>query len=891
MVHSEMATNTTNIILAMFIFTFGSTRCVPVPQHLPTKLLPSLNMSAFRTGQRQGLGVSHRPFTFAAPNLSTIPSSTFVTSSSASFTSLISAPFNQSRTLADSPDANALHLLNASGQHTNIKPSDAGTGDMPLPSLRSTSSMRGLLLAEMGDSMVELDIFGRPGGSGYRVGQRIEEGWVTPGGSSVVRAVGDGFEMGRQLWRQDGEDNDRGKGTWKRKKGTITGKGKDRGKDKISAPPHKSTSELRTLLGNSASRLKPNSSVIPHTSLRKAASTGDFSLANNDEFISNSLALEKAKSRTRVEVDIVLESEICVQGGWLKGHIKIHVRKNAGKKQNTSVLLSKAKVRVVGYEAIPYGNTRCTFYQCTALLSHVAPAWHAVLASPPDKEGWAEAKEGIHMLPFALFLPADASCGIAKGILDSQSGVALRYFAMASLRLKDPQTSAESVAHFYRSCEIWPRLSFTTSLSPAPRPLVSEATKNVFMGGNGKVRLSATMHRLHWIAGQRCVVHLRVVNESKKTVKGAAIALERTTTVFKPLRGRKGNTDPDPDACETKTTRKVIAASVLVMGQKCTKGHASAKGWWAGVRPGETADFVHHIVVPTDALSVARVRLLEVEHILSISVSTGGLSSDVEVTLPIRIINFLSLDPPPSSPLSQLHQRVAARPQLGTRETWYRKSRPNAETEETVPGMKYSSTDMTVVAQDGEIGSSTTRYSIISQNRDQGDNEIHAGNISTDSASVYPPSESTRTITQQRTLPATNSLDEIDYVIGTDSRIQNFVIGAGRLTTSGSTGSQLGPRGPRLRTGMPLRRAITPLDPQEQSTPPKRHSVKSNTFADRVQEKMAENGKIVKPFVERQPDMTRASSMLVVKTGVDEGLKRIEMRNRSVSDMLTPRAR
>ncbi|KIK96380.1 hypothetical protein PAXRUDRAFT_116921, partial [Paxillus rubicundulus Ve08.2h10] len=504
--------------------------------------------------------------------------------------------------------------------------------------------------------MVELDVFGRPGGSGYRVGQRIEEGWVTPGGSSVVRTAGEGFDIGKDVWREGAraKDNERGKGTWKGKKGTVQGKGKDKASVgpldglsasdtllQISAPPHKSTSELRILLGNSASRLKPNSSV--HTT-RKVASTGDLSLADINESIPNSLALEKAKSRTRVEVDIVLESGTCVQGGWLKGNVNIHVRKNPNKKQNTPILLSKAKVRVVGYEAIPWGNTRCTFYQCTALLSHVAPAWQDVLASPLDKEGWAEAKEGIHVLPFALFLPADGSCGIAKGTLNVHSGVALRYFAMASLRLKDPQTSAESVTHFYRSCEIWPRLS-ATNLSPAPRPLVSEAAKNVFMGGNGKVRLSATMHRLHWVAGQRCVVHLRVVNESKKTVKGAAIELERTTTVFKPIGGPKGNPDPDPDACETTTMRKIIAASVLVMGQKCTKGHASAKGWWTGVRPGETADFSHHIVVPTDALSVARVRLLEVEHTLNISVSTGGLSSDVEVTLPIRIISFLSLDP------------------------------------------------------------------------------------------------------------------------------------------------------------------------------------------------------------------------------------------------------
>ena len=468
--------------------------------------------------------------------------------------------------------------------------------------------------------MVELDVYAQPGGSGYRVGQRIEQGFLTPGGTTVPTVVGPAFEMGKEIWREDSQDKGSRKGTWRGRRGTARGKDKAAGDMnltphgvglstsdtllQISAPPHKSTSELRILLGNSTFRLKRNASVIPPMSFLRAVSTGALSTVENDNLPPDALALEKAKPRARVGMDIVLESETCVQGSALKGHITIHVRKNANKKQNTPILLSKAKVRVVGYEAIPHGNTRCTFYQCTALLAHVAPAWDSVLAGPPDEDGWAEAKEGIHVLPFSLTLPADATCGVAKGILDIHSGVALRYFAMASLRLKDPETSAESVAHFYRSCEIWPRLSCTAKLSPASRPLVSEVARTVFMGGSGKVRLSAAMHRLYWVAGQRCVIHLRVVNESKKTVKGASITLLRTTTVFKPLAGRKGTADTDPDACETMTMRKVIAASVLVMGQKCSNGHASAKGWWTGVRPGDTADFVHHIVLPVSLFPV-----------------------------------------------------------------------------------------------------------------------------------------------------------------------------------------------------------------------------------------------------------------------------------------------
>ena len=265
------------------------------------------------------------------------------------------------------------------------------------------------------------------------------------------------------------------------------------------------------------------------------------------------------------------------------------------------------------------------------------------------------------------------------------------------------------------------------------------------------------------------------------------------------------------------------------------------------------------------------------EYTLNINVTTGALSSDVEVTMPIRIINFLSIDPPPTSAISHLHSRLRAKPQLGRSETWYRKSRCNDEVEETVPGMKYSNTDMTVVAQDGEIGSSMTEKSVASQAG------VSTRDESGDSPSVYPPSESTGTIT--RRLNVTTSLDEIDRVIGTDSRIHNFVTEAGQLTGSGSMGSWLGlrgPRGPRLAS---LPEAVTP---QEESTP--RKHLRSNTLPDRTQEKGKASKETVRPFVGRQPDMTRASSMVVARGGTGEDFQK-EVKSRSKSEFLTTLAR
>lgn len=264
------------------------------------------------------------------------------------------------------------------------------------------------------------------------------------------------------------------------------------------------------------------------------------------------------------------------------------------------------------------------------------------------------------------------------------------------------------------------------------------------------------------------------------------------------------------------------------------------------------------------------------EYTLNVNVTTGGLSSDVEVTLPVRIINFLSIDPPPTSAISHLHGRLRAKPQLGRSETWYRKSRCNDEGGETVPGMKYSSTDMTVVAQEGEVLSSMTEMSVTSQAG------VSMRDESGDSPSVYPPSESTGTITQR--LNVTASLDEIDRMIGTDSRIHNFVTEAGQLTGSGSMGSRLGlrgPRGPRLAS---LPEGLTPLSPQEESTP--RKYLRSNTLPDRTRERGKASKESVRPFVGRQPDMTRASSMLLARSGTGENFQR-EMKSRSKSELLT----
>lgn len=167
------------------------------------------------------------------------------------------------------------------------------------------------------------------------------------------------------------------------------------------------------------------------------------------------------------------------------------------------------------------------------------------------------------------------------------------------MKVKDTETGRRSIAHFYRDCEAWPRLDPSIVLSPSPRPIRAEVSKTLFMGGQGQVHLQASLHRLTWIAGQRCSIHLDVSNSSTKTIKKVTISLSRAVVTFQPdSRLNAGVYTIDPDACRTATSEKVVAESVLEMGDNTSRGHASSKGWWCGVGPSQNAIFQHFIHLP-----------------------------------------------------------------------------------------------------------------------------------------------------------------------------------------------------------------------------------------------------------------------------------------------------
>lgn len=82
-------------------------------------------------------------------------------------------------------------------------------------------------------------------------------------------------------------------------------------------------------------------------------------------------------------------------------------------------------------------------------------------------------------------------------------------------------------------------------------------------------------------------------------------------------------------------------------GQRGATGDLTARGWWPGAEAGESIEFTHWMPLPAQALTVARSRHIEVLYSIKVSVQSA-MASHVSVELPVTVVNFLSLDPPPA---------------------------------------------------------------------------------------------------------------------------------------------------------------------------------------------------------------------------------------------------
>lgn len=221
-------------------------------------------------------------------------------------------------------------------------PTSALTTSRSAVIMRSSRGMEGLVEAERGGSMV---VLGAP--SRVHEGQRISPANVTP-----VPPVPPMLKHGRSV--------STGGGLAVARQGTILS---------AYSTPARTSAELRSLLGDARARVKAGATVASDAggrapTLKKSRSMPDLSSPAP-------LALEQAKAGgPRVEVDILLESDTCVEGGVLSGALEVCVRQPAG--GEGAILLGEAKIRIVGIESASALSVRMVV-DADGTRSHPAP--------------------------------------------------------------------------------------------------------------------------------------------------------------------------------------------------------------------------------------------------------------------------------------------------------------------------------------------------------------------------------------------------------------------------------------------------------------------------------------------------------------------------------------
>ncbi|KAK8861739.1 hypothetical protein IAR55_002562 [Kwoniella newhampshirensis] len=424
----------------------------------------------------------------------------------------------------------------------------------------------------------------------------------------------------------------------------------------------RASAELGVLLGATKSKRLSQNKLLPPPPDEQA---------QNELWEKNrKVRLEASKkSKARVEVDVVLERECVVEGGEVKGRLEVRI---TGGKRGEGLRVGGGKVRVVGFEEISSTSRHIFYHQPYALPVFDPSIQHnlssSLFSSGPDSDGYRLATEGTHSIPFRMRLPLG---GGAKGTYTTPNGKGpgVRYVVVGSIKIHIPATGKRSIAHFYRSIVVLPYLNPSVVLSPSPEPVEGYVERGLgwsLTGEKGRVKLRVNLGRRIWVSGQRLWCEVAIRNDSTRKIKTLNLAILQTVQVFNPqplldteslptrlvkksrsLQNCTGTEavpgTPDVDACQTTTQRRKISEEIIEADFASQKaGRVTGQGWWTGVDTGESGHWDMSVQIPPGMLSIRRTRLVEVQYVLRVT-----LNGTIYVDLPIQLINFLSIDPPP----------------------------------------------------------------------------------------------------------------------------------------------------------------------------------------------------------------------------------------------------
>ncbi|WVQ77283.1 hypothetical protein IAR50_006967 [Cryptococcus sp. DSM 104548] len=405
----------------------------------------------------------------------------------------------------------------------------------------------------------------------------------------------------------------------------------------------RSSAELGVLLGGPKSRRLSRDKLLPPP-------------PNQASTPSKNVKLEASKKKkARVEVDVVLERECVVEGGEVRGRMEVRI---SGGKGREGLRVGSGKIRVVGFEELSPSN-RHIFYHHPYELPLFDPSIQSELssslfASGPDSDGYRLAAQGSHSIPFRMRLPLGAG---AKGTYTHPTGkgACVRYVVVGSIKIHIPQNGKRSIAHFYRPIVVMPYLNPAVVLAPSPSPIEMYVERGLgwsLKGERGRVELRVGLGRKIWVSGQRLWCEVGIRNDSNKKIKSMSLAILQDVKVFglkspNLMTKRKSlsslTSDASVDSAGVITERRKVCEELTEADfTSHGAGRVTGKGWWTGVEPGESDHWDMSLQVPAGMLTIKRTRLVDVSYTLRVT-----LNNVIYVDVPIQLISFLSIDPPP----------------------------------------------------------------------------------------------------------------------------------------------------------------------------------------------------------------------------------------------------
>lgn len=190
----------------------------------------------------------------------------------------------------------------------------------------------------------------------------------------------------------------------------------------LNASPTRRSEELKTLLGNNSSKVKSGAVVAPQQGKASKKSV-------------DAVTYEQGRSKIRVAIDMDLENNIVVEGGYIAGVINLRVRP---KKSDSVLHLGCGKMRIAGFEVAPGSENQHIFYQHSASLLEVTNECNGLFMSSIDKDGFGSVVEGEYAIDFSMHVPQGGTGGRPRGVLHSKSGVNIRYIVIMYVPLRSP---------------------------------------------------------------------------------------------------------------------------------------------------------------------------------------------------------------------------------------------------------------------------------------------------------------------------------------------------------------------------------------------------------------------------------------------------------------------